>query len=118
MAPNQVNNPYPYLRVHFSVRGHQGTALALLDTGFTGHLAIPTDALNGNLGLPDAVANWELANGSIVNAPLYSGNIHIEDFPAILGTITVVGNEYILGRGILDNFKITLDHGKRIIIEK
>jgi hypothetical protein len=27
-----------------------------------------------------------------------------------------VGNEYILGRRVLDRFEITFDHGQRVII--
>ena len=31
-------------------------------------------------------------------------------------TITVLGDEYILGREILDLFEVTLDHGERVIV--
>lgn len=118
MAAHQIiSTSYPYLRVRFSIRGYEETAIALVDTGFTGALAIPATIFNGKLGLPDARTVWELADQSKISAPVYMGSIEIIDFSPMSGAITIVGNEYILGRGVIDRFKVTFDHGKRVIVE-
>lgn len=57
-----------------------------------------------------------LADGTFVHAPVYLGRVEIIGLPPAAATIVVVGNEYILGRRILDRFEITLDHGQRVIV--
>ena len=70
-----VSTTYPYLSIRVSLRGKTHDALALLDTGFSGHLAVPESAVADDLKLPDASTTWELADGSIVDAPLYLGSV-------------------------------------------
>lgn len=112
-----TSNIYPFLPIRVDIRGHQRESLALLDTGFTGHLAIPTSLLNGDMGLPDGRVDWELADGSTIDAPLYFGALEIGGLPPVPALITVLGNDYVLGRGVIDRFKVTFDHGQRVIVE-
>jgi predicted aspartyl protease len=91
--------------------------MALLDTGFEGALAIPSAVLDLDLGSPDTSIDWQLADDTVVEAPVYSGSIEIVGFPPISEvSITVLGGEYLLGRGILDRFEVTFDHGRRVIV--
>ena len=39
-----------------------------------------------------------------------------EDFRSTF--VQVIGDEYIIGRGILDLFEITFDHGQRVIVRR
>lgn len=108
---------YPYLQVRFQVRAHVQQVWAYLDTGFDGYLAIPGD-LSGQLGVGEWLDVWELANGQTVEAPAYLGAIEILSLAiSIPARITCLGNEYILGRAILDRFRVTFDHGHRVQLE-
>ena len=111
-----VSTEYPYLPIRVEVQGESIEALALLDTGYTGSLIAP-DTWQGPAGRPDGRTAVEVADGRIVFAPVYLGILEISGFPAIHGVaVTVLGNEYILGRRILDRYEITLDHGQRVIV--
>lgn len=112
-----TSTTYPFLSIRIFLRSQRHGALALLDTGFTGHLVIPTSSLNGDLGVPDARIDWELADGSIIDAPVYLGVLEIIGLTSLPIVITVLGDDYILGRGVLDRFKVILDHGQQVIIE-
>jgi predicted aspartyl protease len=116
--PQIVSTDYPFLRLHFDVRGRlSAEAPALLDTGFTGDLALPTRLLSGNIGLPDTRVGWELGDGSIASAPIYLGTIELIGLPPFTAAVTFIGDEYILGRGVLDRFSVTFDHGQRVVLE-
>ena len=114
-SPSITSEEYPYVAILLGVQAHSEEATALIDTGFTGHLAIPA-SWEARLGRPDGYSRWMLADGSFVHAPVYLGRVEIVGFSPAPATIVVVGDEYILGRRILDRFEITLDHGQRVIV--
>jgi hypothetical protein len=58
-----------------------------------------------------------LAIGSEVVAPYYSGQLTLRGHGPIEGLITLLGNEPIVGRGLIAHFRIVLDHGERAIVE-
>ena len=112
-----VSTSYPFLSIRFEVRGQRGEGLALLDTGFDGDLVIPNFWLARRLGFADGRSSWELADDSVIDAPVYLGVLEIVGLASIPDmAITILGNEYILGRGILDLFEVTFDHGQRVIV--
>ena len=95
--------------------------MALLDTGFSDQLIIPSTAVleaDGVVPEPDDWIDARVADGRSVPAPLYFGAIELPDLAPVDGVcIIVMGDQYIIGRGIIDLFKVTLDHGERLIIE-
>jgi predicted aspartyl protease len=108
-----VSNDYPYIPIRFEVQGQSEDSLALLDTGYTESLIIPA-SWRHRLGAPDGRTTLEVGDGRIVHAPVYLGIIEIVGSPPIYGVaLTLLADEYILGRRILDRFEITLDHGRR-----
>jgi predicted aspartyl protease len=116
--PRITSTTYPYLEIRVTIRGQQiDSVMAMLDTGFTGHLAVPTAAFSGSLGLPDAAVDWELGDASVIHAPMYFGTVEIIGLAQLPAAITLLGNEPILGRGILDRFRVTFDRGHQIIVE-
>jgi predicted aspartyl protease len=118
MAGPQVVGPaYPYLTIRIQTRGHDREAAALVDTGFTGDLAVPRSFFEPDVGLPDARSAWELADGTTIDAPLYVATVEIVGLPPIPAALIALGNEFILGRGIIDRFKVTFEHGERVIVE-
>ena len=114
---NQITSTnYPFLRIVAQSRSWQHETLALIDTGFDGALAVPLSVVE-TLGDPDTSTDWQQADGSIAEAPVYYGAVQIVNLAAIPElAIIALGNEYILGREILDRFEIILDHGQRVIV--
>ena len=112
-----VSNDYPYIPIRVEVQGQSEDVRALLDTGYTGSVIIPATVQGRNLGPSDGRTAVEVGDGRTVFAPVYLGILEIAGFTPIYGlAITALGDEYILGRRILDRFEITLDHGQRIIV--
>lgn len=112
-----VSDRYPYLQVHLVIRAHQSQAWAYIDTGFDGYVIIP-EGLAEEIGAEDYVVRWELADGSLVEAAEYLGTVEVigvsEPLPV---RVTVLGMEVLIGRGLVDRFRVTLDHGQRILVE-
>ena len=108
---------YPYLRIVVEVRGVRFEGLALLDTGYTGELVIPESTLEQGIGMPAEHTNIEVGDNRIVDSPTYLGSLEIIGFPSIPGVVVnVMGDEYIIGLGILDLFSVTFDYGQRVIV--
>ncbi len=119
MAQHQeiVSTNYPYLPVGVDTRGQRYEDSALVDTGYTGSLVVPVTWLEYGIGLPDGRSSIELADGSIVpGAPVYLGTLEISGLFSAPVRMTVMGEECILGRRVLDRFEITLDHGRRLVV--
>ena len=115
-TPRVTSEEYPYLQIRFGVQAHSDQDSALIDTGFTGHLVIPA-TWESRLGRPDGYSRWTLADGTSIHAPVYLGTVEVVGFSPTAATIIVLGDEYILGRRVLDRFEITLDHGQRVIVK-
>lgn len=113
-----ISGRYPYLDLRVQIRDWQDETYALIDTGFTGNLVVPESLWTQELGQADGRVNLIVADGGIVRAPVYLGSIELLGVPEISGLrITFMGDQYILGRGIIDRFKVTFDHGRRVILE-
>ena len=66
----------------------------------------------------DGSINLIVADRCSVRVPVYLGYIELSGIPVISGIrVVFMGEEFILGRGIIDRFKVTFDHGQRIIVE-
>ena len=109
---------YPYLELEFTIGVFQApTILAYVDTGFDGYLIIPA-AQTVLLGPSQFSAPWELGDGSIVQAQKYRGDVRVSSLAvAIPARITLLGEEYLVGRGIVDHLRMTFDHGQRLLVE-
>jgi predicted aspartyl protease len=116
VSPSLISPRFPYLPLHLELDGRHVDVEALLDTGFDGDVALPL-ALLADGQPPADYVRWTLADGSTVLAPVYDGIVQIGPFSPYPVLITVVGDEPIVGRGVTDNFLITLDHGRQVIVE-
>ncbi len=63
-----------------------------------------------------------MADGSEVMAPIFLGTIRFpqldDDVAVIVGvTVTVLGDQPLIGQSVLRRFTLTLDHGKQVILE-
>jgi predicted aspartyl protease len=113
-----ITPAYPYVEVEFTIGIFRSpTVLAYVDTGFDGYLLVPATQ-TALLGPAQFATSWELGDGSVVQAQEYRGDIHISSLAVTLpARITLLGEEYLLGRGIVDHLRMTFDHGWRLLIE-
>jgi hypothetical protein len=63
-----------------------------------------------------------MADGSEVMAPIFLGTIRFPDLNDAAGvmvgvTVTVLGDQLLIGQSVLKRFTLTLDHGKQVILE-
>ena len=109
---------YPYLKVYLALRSYQTEVLAYIDTGFDGYLIMPV-GLTQELGKPDYISRWELGDGSLTEGQDYVGSVRIIGLSDnIEARITAIGNEFIIGRALIDQYRVVLDHGRRVDVEK
>jgi predicted aspartyl protease len=116
MSQRVVSSRFPYLPVHLDVDGHSEDVEALLDTGFDGDVAVPPSMVPGGQP-PDYLETWTLADGTQLVIPTFLGSAQIGGLPAFPVTLTALGDEPLVGRGVGDRFRITLDHGQQVILE-
>jgi predicted aspartyl protease len=126
MSKKLTSRRFPFLFLSIRVRVAKGKHLtldthALIDTGFSGDIVIPT---TGELQKyeADAYATWTMADGSEVLTAIFLGTIRFpeldEDVAEMVGvTITVLGDQALIGQSVLKHFTLTLDHGKQVTLE-
>lgn len=114
-----TSSHFPYIPITVVVNKRIETVEALLDTGFDGDLIIPEGLLTNGKG-PDSYLRFILADQvTSVLAPAYLGRVEVAElgdaglYAAIIG---VLGTEPIIGRNLARHFRITLDHGRQVII--
>jgi predicted aspartyl protease len=108
--------PYPSLRIRYVAQGIAGNAVALLDTGFDGYLAVP-EGLIGALPRP-ARRRVQTASGQVVRVPVYLGTVELVDQPGPIDALIIaLGDEYLLGLATLNHFSVTFDHGRQVSVE-
>lgn len=110
-----ISTQFPYLPLTLRIQGHTMTVVALLDTSFDGNVALPPDLLPAGLA-PDLQLDWVLADGKTVRAPAFSGAAWLGNFGPFDVTISALGGEPVVGRGISDRFTVILDHGRRVVV--
>jgi predicted aspartyl protease len=112
-----VSKDYPYLEVKVTVRNLSSHFQALLDTGFDGYLILP-EVLNSQLGKPDFQVKTGLADGSARIASEYRGRVEIVGLNVLyLARIILLGDECLMGQGIIKRLKVTFDHGIQVVVE-
>jgi predicted aspartyl protease len=109
-----VSENYPYVQVRLFVREQQLEVQTYIDTGFDGHVIVPAD-YGLVLGLGDYVSRWRLGDGSEVEAEGYLGIAEIVGLSvSIPARISCLGDEFIIGRGIIDHFRVTFNRGQTV----
>lgn len=106
-----ISHEYPFLDVRITVRSFRASCRALVDTGFDGHLTVPVP-IAANWGVADSHAEWNLADGTTILLPEYRGGIEIASLgTTFMARIILMGEECLLGQGIIRQLKVTFDHG-------
>ena len=113
-----TSEDFPFLPIRITVRGWETEAIALLDTGFSGDLVVPEDALPADVGPPDYPMLYRVADDRIASTGLFYGKIEILGMPLIPRvTIGPLGSKYIIGLGIIERYTVTFVRGDRVIVE-
>ena len=111
-----TSSRFPYIQITLQVLDRSLKVETLIDTGFDGDVTLPPKMiLNGKS--PRGYLPWTLASGAKINAPYFLGKIKIGKFKATDVLITALGDEPLIGRGVTDKFKVTFDHGRKVIVE-
>ena len=117
MTQQTVSSRFPYLPVQIHVGGiitYEGDAL--LDTGFTGDVILPTGYLPDDATLIDD--NYlTLADGSSIRVPRYTAILTLGRLLPIRIEVSILGGEPIIGVQVIRHFSVILDHGRRVIVE-
>ncbi len=112
-----VSARYPYVPVQLVVDQQVIEVEAFLDTGFDGDIVIPRGLISRG-ARPTSYLYWTLADNSIVQAPAYPGTAAIGQLGSFPVLVTMLGDEPIVGRRVTDRFRVTLDRGRRLVIER
>lgn len=108
---------YPSLAIRFTIQGVSRDAVALLDTGFDGYLAVPDDLVT-TLPRPVHSRRARTASGDVLEVPVYRGAVDVVAQPGPFDALIIaLGGEYLLGLAALNRFRVTFDHGPRLIVE-
>lgn len=112
-----ISSRFPYLPVKVTVRQHSYELEAMLDTDFDGEIILPPGLVtNGELSY--WYVDCKLANDSVVKIPAFRCSLNLANKKISEVTTLIMGDEPIIGREVIKHFKITLDHGRKIILEK
>lgn len=117
MAKNKAvtSSRFPYLPIKVSTK-KDFELEALFDTGYDGGIILPSKLISNG-----EVSGWlvdcKLADDSIIKVPAYIGSVSVGNKKLNNIIVLIMGDEPIVGREVMKYFKITFDHGKKIILE-
>ncbi len=114
-----VSTRFPYLPIKLSFEAEPDRSIdieALVDTGFDGGLIVPAGLVPQ--AAANGISNWMLADGSRSSAAWYWGWVTLGHFAEpLLTKETMLQDEILVGRQIIDHYRVTFDHGQRVIVE-
>ncbi len=89
---------------------------AMLDTGFSGWLAIDSQDLEGFNWIYLGTMNMQMAKGGEVEFSLYEGSVKLNgNYETIIVHVTEGINEILLGRKWLENRKLVVDISAKLL---
>ena len=114
-----ASDEFPFLEIRVSIEGWETNCLALLDTGFSGHLVIPEGVLPADIGQPDHPAFYRTADGRSVRSDVFLGEVEIPGLNPMTNVfIGVLGDKYLIGLGIIERYTVTLIRGEQVVVEE
>ena len=111
-----ISDEFPYIPIRILL--NDGKLRRKLDTGFSGEVIVPEDAIPDDIGPPAYFVTYRVADNRIVSSPVFYGDIEIPGLPPIHDVaIGVLANRYIVGVGVMELYRIILERGKQVIVE-
>lgn len=90
----------------------------MVDTGFTGDLVVPESSLPRDIGEPDHIRIYRVADDRFTRAPMFNGELEIIGLPSVKDvTVAALGSKYLIGLGIIERYVVTLERGEQVIVE-
>lgn len=113
-----TSSRYPFWEVVWQVRQHRQHDHAYADTGFKGFLNIPSRYIT-LLGRSQGVVRARGADGSVLFAETYIGTVEIVGLnDSVTARILALSDEFLLGRRVLDRYRVTFDRGQQLVVER
>jgi predicted aspartyl protease len=107
---------FPFLPLLITIGGHAIEVSALIDTGFEGYTVLPELLVPPGLE-PTAFHDLELADGTVIEVPMFAATIQLGDFEAVTGSAYGLGEEPLVGLRVIERYSVIFDHGRRVIVE-
>ena len=112
-----TNSDFPYLPIRIAIRDWEVHCLALIDTGFTGDLVVPEGSLTRDIGEPDHIRIYRVADDRLTSTLVFRGELEIIGLPPLQDvTVSALGSKYLIGLGIIERYVVTLERGERVVV--
>jgi len=109
---------YPSADIRFSIEHFAAQATALIDSVCDIELVVPA-RLVFDLPPPPRTGRAETASGERLSVPAYQLRLELTAQPGTFDAWAIaLGDEYLLGLPAINHFRVTLDHGQRLVIER
>ncbi len=116
MTDRLVSDHFPYLPLSIQIREYKADVEALVDTGFEGDVLVPLGFFV--IGGPsDFDYNVLLADDTARRFDGYYGRVQVGNLGRFSARVAVGGSEFLVGRRIMDRFRLIFDHGQQPIVE-
>jgi predicted aspartyl protease len=89
---------------------------ALVDTGFDGGLTVPQALIPVRVA-PMGQQRCDLADGSLIDAPVYRGFVTIGSLQPVSTYIIVLPHQALLGRAVTNRFRLSFLYGRQVVLE-
>jgi predicted aspartyl protease len=108
---------YPSLAFRLTVGSVVIDGFGLLDSGFEGFMAVPIEVV-ASLPAPEYRQEAETVSGEFLAVPVWFGSAELADVPGAFDVrVIAIGDEFLIGLQTMNQFRITLDHGRRVLVE-
>src|SRR5690349_18994737 len=116
-----TSSRYPYLPVHVQIITQGAIAYEFdiepaVDTGFDGGLTVSSNVIPSHIPA-FGHSDWKLADETEIRLPVYSAYVKIGNLTRVPTLVLVLGQDPLLGRHVIDNFRLIFDHGTQLTVE-
>jgi hypothetical protein len=103
---------YPLLQLGVIIGSQSFVGEALPDTGYDGTVIVPAN-VGREVERKAALKMLQLADGRVVHARTWAGRLLLET-RTFRVTVHALGDQYIIGRKVLDQMEICFEFGERV----
>lgn len=111
---NRNDEPEIPLRLHLNKK--RQTFLAIIDTGFNGHINIPEAFIKRTNWQEIGVEEYELASGEYMEARVFSGFVYFDKKLLNIPVLAAKSNDVLIGTKLLKNSVLVVDFKNETVI--